>query len=151
MTRRADDAALVALASSTYVRLTTFRRDGTPVPTPVWVVADRAELGGRENDLLVTTGTGTGKAKRLRHTPRVLLAPCDARGRVAAGTEEVEAVAEVLTDPAAHERTRVLLVRKYPVGGRALGLARRATVALARLRRRPPVPEATLRIRSAGA
>lgn len=149
MATPADDAALARLGSSPYVRLTTFRRDGTPVATPVWVVADRAELGGDEGVLLVTTGADTGKAKRLRHTPRVLLAPCDPRGRVAPGTEEVEAVAEVLTDPDAHRRTRALLVRKYPLGARALGLVRRAAVAVGRLRRRPPLREATLRIRPA--
>jgi hypothetical protein len=74
---------LLHLAGEQYVRLTTFRRDGTPVGTPVWLV-------GGDGELLVITGSTTGKVKRLRHTPRVLLAACDARGRVKPGAAEHE-------------------------------------------------------------
>lgn len=63
------------LAKSKYLSLTTFRRDGTPVATPVWV----AQQG---NALVVVTQWSSGKAKRLRNDSRVLLAPCDMRGRV---------------------------------------------------------------------
>jgi PPOX class probable F420-dependent enzyme len=100
------------LARASYLRLTTFRRDGTPVPTPVWVARD----GDR---LAVVTTPATGKAKRLRHTPRVLIAVCDRRGRVAPGTPEVEAAATLVDDPAAIERLAGLLVRKYGVVARA--------------------------------
>lgn len=62
------------LGRSRYVLLTTFRRDGRPVPTPIWLAPD----GDR---LVVFTGSATGKVKRIRHTGRVLLAPCTARGR----------------------------------------------------------------------
>jgi uncharacterized protein len=62
------------LSAGKYLSLTTFRRDGTPVATPVWVA--------REGDhLYVITQVDSGKVKRLRHTERVLLAPCDVRGR----------------------------------------------------------------------
>lgn len=97
MTRPANGADLAVLGFSTYLRLTTFRRDGRPVSTAVWPVGDRADLGGHDQHLLVTTGAETGKAKRLRHTPCVLIAPCDARGHAAADVEDLEAVAEVLT------------------------------------------------------
>lgn len=146
MATSADRAALVAAGSSRYVRLTTFRRDGTPVATPVWPVVDRTEAGGRDGDLLVTTGAETGKATRLRHTPRVLVAPCDARGRVAPGTNELEAVAEVLTDTATYRRARALLVRQHPFLARAVALVRRASAVRARLRGHPPLHEVTLRI-----
>lgn len=63
------------LAKSGYLSLTTFRRDGTPVATPVWVAQDGT-------DLVVVTQRSSGKAKRLRNDSRVLLAPCDMRGRV---------------------------------------------------------------------
>jgi len=62
------------LAKSKYLSLTTFRRDGTPVATPVW-------LAQHGEDLVVVTQSSSGKAKRLRHDSRVLLAPCDMRGR----------------------------------------------------------------------
>ncbi len=45
-----------ALPTSEYVSLTTFRRTGEPVPTPVWAAADGA-------DLVVWTRTDTGKRK----------------------------------------------------------------------------------------
>jgi uncharacterized protein len=63
------------LGSSRYISITTFRRDGSPVATPVWVVADAGRL-------YVWTGSQTGKVKRVRHKPDVSLAPCTARGSV---------------------------------------------------------------------
>ncbi len=65
--------ALDELGSGKYLSLTTFRRDGTPVATPVWVVK-------RGDELLVLTQAQSGKAKRLANDTRVLVAPCDARG-----------------------------------------------------------------------
>jgi PPOX class probable F420-dependent enzyme len=66
---------MTALPSSAYVSLTTFRRTGVPVSTPVWAAPDG-------DSLVVWTRTDSGKVKRLRHTSRVTLAPCDFRGRV---------------------------------------------------------------------
>jgi hypothetical protein len=56
------------LAKSKYISLTTFRRDGTPVATPVWV----AQQG---DELVVYTVRSSGKAKRLRNSSRVSVAP----------------------------------------------------------------------------
>jgi PPOX class probable F420-dependent enzyme len=69
------DTAVGRLAGARYVSLTTFRRDGTPVACPVWVVSD----DGRR--LLVVTGAQTGKVKRLRHDPRVFVAPSNGTGK----------------------------------------------------------------------
>jgi uncharacterized protein len=54
--------------------LVTYRRNGTPVPTPVWA----AEADGR---LYVRSERASGKAKRLRRDPRMLVAPCTVRGK----------------------------------------------------------------------
>jgi len=62
-----------SLSRRRYISLTTFRRDGSAVSTPVWVVSD----DGRR--LLVWTGAGTWKVKRIR--PRVLVAASSFRGR----------------------------------------------------------------------
>ena len=62
------------LPVSEYVSLTTFRRSGVPVATPVWAAADG-------DSLVVWTRADSGKVKRLRHTRRVTVAPCDVRGR----------------------------------------------------------------------
>lgn len=98
--------ALETLAAAKYVRLTTFKRDGTPVPTPVWLV--------RSGDhLLVTTSATTGKVKRLRHTARVLLVPSDSRGRPRAGSPEVEGTAELFTAPADLARLQALVKQRY--------------------------------------
>jgi uncharacterized protein len=89
------------LAKSKYLSLTTFRRDGTPVATPVWV----AQHG---NDLVVVTQRSSGKAKRLRNDNRVLLAPCDMRGRV--DGDPVEGTALLQDD--AETATSIDLIRR---------------------------------------
>ena len=63
------------LGSEHYVSLTSFRRDGTPVATPVWVIA-------HDGRLYVWTGARTGKVRRIRGNPEVTLAACTARGTV---------------------------------------------------------------------
>jgi PPOX class probable F420-dependent enzyme len=69
--------AVVSLENEKDVLLTTFRRDGRAVSTPVWLVPmSDGEFG-------FSTGGNSGKAKRLRHTPRVTLQGCDRRGRAA--------------------------------------------------------------------
>ena len=70
--------SLLTLGDERFVSLTTFRRTGVPVSTPVWVVREGAAL-------LVTTPSGSGKVKRLRHTDRVELRPCSRSGKVAEG------------------------------------------------------------------
>jgi uncharacterized protein len=54
--------------------LVTFRRDGTPVPTPVWAARGAAHL-------YVRSERDAGKLKRLRNDSRLLVAPCTLRGR----------------------------------------------------------------------
>jgi PPOX class probable F420-dependent enzyme len=63
-----------ALSASNYMLLTTFRRDGRAVATPVHVVAEADRAFFRTWDV-------SGKAKRLRHTATVEVAPCSSRGR----------------------------------------------------------------------
>jgi uncharacterized protein len=63
------------LGEPRYLSLTTRRRDGSLVSTPVWVVSD----DGRR--LLIWTGASTWKAKRIRRDPHVLVAACSMRGR----------------------------------------------------------------------
>jgi PPOX class probable F420-dependent enzyme len=62
------------LTTSRTALLTTYRRDGRPVPTPVSlaVVGDRAYF---------VTAAASGKAKRLARCERVMLAPCASGGR----------------------------------------------------------------------
>jgi PPOX class probable F420-dependent enzyme len=81
----------MTLDEAKYVLLTTYRRDGRPVATPVWLVA----LG--DGRFGFATSSATGKVKRLAHTSRVIVQPSDARGRVRAGTSPVNGSAEIVT------------------------------------------------------
>jgi PPOX class probable F420-dependent enzyme len=96
----------MALGDEKYILLTTFRRDGTAVATPVWAVKlDDERIG-------FWTSSGSGKAKRLAHTARVTVTPCDARGRVRAGAEPVDASARLVTGGELEE-IRKRIVAKY--------------------------------------
>lgn len=56
-----------------YISLRTFKKDGSPIDTPVWF----ATLDGK---LIVFTDGTSYKVKRLRRDPRVEAAVCDVRG-----------------------------------------------------------------------
>ena len=68
-----------SLANAKYVSFTTFRKDGTPVSTPVWF----APLGDR---FVFMSNDNVGKTKRLARDSRVEVRACDVRGRVEEGT-----------------------------------------------------------------
>lgn len=72
--------------------LTTYRKVGTPVASPVWVV----DLG--DDRIGFYTSSGSGKAKRLAHTSKVTVQASDSRGRVKEGSKPIEATAELVTD-----------------------------------------------------
>jgi PPOX class probable F420-dependent enzyme len=72
---------LAPLEGSTTALLTTFRRGGEAVGTPLSIVV----TGGKA--YFVTAGD-SGKAKRLAHTDRVTLAPCTLTGKVTGETVE---------------------------------------------------------------
>ncbi|MCH8612177.1 PPOX class F420-dependent oxidoreductase [Arsenicicoccus dermatophilus] len=97
---------LLTLGDEHVVSLTTFRRSGEAVSTPV-------RIGRDGEQLVVLTPDGTGKTKRLRHTHAVVLRPCDRRGRVAPGAPSVRATARVDRDPALLARTRAILAAKH--------------------------------------
>lgn len=100
------DQTFTSMGDERFVSLTTFRKSGEPVSTPVWV--------GRDGEaLVVTTPTGSGKVKRLRNDPRVELRPCNRFGRVKAGAEPVSGVAELVTATASQDRPLDLIRKKY--------------------------------------
>ena len=88
-----------------YLSLTSFRRDGTGVATPVWFV----EAGGR---LLVETDAASYKVRRIRRDPRVTIAPCTATGHLRG--IPVPARAELLPDAEVAHVER-LMAQKYRV------------------------------------
>ena len=90
-------------AGASYVSLTTFRKDGTGVSTPVWFAVDGGEL-------FIWTLSDSWKVKRLRNNSRVVVTVCDARGRIADGAVSAEGTARLLDETGA---IRKLLSRKY--------------------------------------
>jgi PPOX class probable F420-dependent enzyme len=104
------NAEIERLGAATYLSLTTFRKDGTPVATPVWASKDGARL-------YVWTETDAGKTKRLRNSGRVLLAPCDSRGGLQGA--QVEGRAVVLDSADDVERLKKLHRAKYGLQFRA--------------------------------
>jgi PPOX class probable F420-dependent enzyme len=99
-----------------FVSLTTRRRSGESVPTPVWAVVE-------EGDVWVVS-RGPGKVKRIANDPAVTLALCSMQGRVT-GQPVAGRAAIVGTEIPREIRRRLL--RKYgPFGALALGAARLA-------------------------
>ena len=109
---------LLSLADARFVSLTTFRRSGERVSTPVWV--------GRDGEaLVVLTPAGSGKVTRLRQDPRVELAPCGRFGKVDDGVVPVTGTADVREAPDDVERARATIRRHYPIESRlVLGIER---------------------------
>jgi PPOX class probable F420-dependent enzyme len=89
-----------------YVSLTTFRRTGAPVSSPVWISRDAGEL-------VVVTVDPSGKLKRLAHTSRVELRPCDLRGRVPQGAPTYAGTAVVDRTPEGVAAVKRAIGRKY--------------------------------------
>ena len=81
----------MALTDEKYLLLTTYRKSGVGVSSPVWA----ADLGN--GTVGFWTSSGSGKAKRLAHTDKVTVQPCDVRGRPRPGTQPVETTARVVT------------------------------------------------------
>ncbi|OLT48535.1 PPOX class F420-dependent enzyme [Saccharomonospora sp. CUA-673] len=97
------------LGAEKYVLLTTFRRSGTPVPTPVWIAPSDGEL-------VVFSERNAGKVKRIRAGADVELTACDMRGTKTHGPA-VRGTARVL-DHEGSVRTRTAIARKYGLFGR---------------------------------
>jgi PPOX class probable F420-dependent enzyme len=95
---------LTALATARYAQLRTFRRDGTPVDTPIWFVLDA--------DTLVFRTKQGPKTRRIAADPRVELWPCDYRGGYRPGVASVHGTARILDGEAA-EAANTALHRRY--------------------------------------
>jgi len=96
----------MTLSDEKYLLLTTFRKNGAAVATPVWIV------GVDSGDLGFWTSSGSGKAKRLRQPAKVTIQPCDARGRITAGSSPTDATARMAT-AAELDAIRPKVVAKY--------------------------------------
>jgi PPOX class probable F420-dependent enzyme len=114
------------IVRSRYISLTTYRKDGTPVTTPVWHAPHEAEFW-------IVTEAASGKVKRIRNNPEVLVTPCSLRGTVAPDAPSIKGTARLLDD-AGTAQARKLLARRYVMSRAGNWFAR-----LLRLRRPPLV------------
>ncbi|OIJ68848.1 PPOX class F420-dependent oxidoreductase [Streptomyces mangrovisoli] len=103
-----DESPHEQLANGKYLLVTTYRKNGTTVATPVWVVGDGEHLG-------VWTVADSWKVKRIRNRSDVLVGPCDVRGNPTG--PQVPATAEI-RDAAGAALYRQLIARKYGIVGR---------------------------------
>jgi PPOX class probable F420-dependent enzyme len=117
------------LGRSSYVSLTTFRKNGTAVPTPVWHVLTGGEI-------FIVTDADAGKVKRIRNNGRVVVTACNIRGKIKPGAPSAEGTARLL-DEAETEAGRSLLARKYVMSRlgnwftKVLRLRKRAVIGIA--------------------
>jgi uncharacterized protein len=92
-----------AVHGQKYISLTTFRKTGVGVPTPVW-------FGEEDGKLYVMTRSDMGKTKRIANNSKVSVAPCTIRGKVTG--PEFAATARLLPKED-HARARKTINRKY--------------------------------------
>ena len=109
-------AELEALFPGRFLSVTSFKRDGTGVATPVWFVSDGSRL-------FAFTDLHSPKVWRIRRNPHVLIASCRPGGKLR--KEPVPARAEVLTATPELERVRELLTERYRISYRLVMLVYR--------------------------
>ncbi|HEY8984220.1 MAG TPA: PPOX class F420-dependent oxidoreductase [Streptomyces sp.] len=115
-----QDTPIDRLGAGKYLLITSYRKNGTGVSTPVWVVRDGDALGA-------WTVADSWKVKRIRARADVMVGPCDVRGNPKG--EQVPGTAE-LCNAATTARYRALIAKKY-------GILGRLTLLGSRLRRGP--------------
>ncbi|MFF2550047.1 PPOX class F420-dependent oxidoreductase [Nocardia sp. NPDC058058] len=95
------------VGTAKYVLLTTFKKDGTPVGTPLWAALDNGRL-------YIWTVTDSWKVKRIRRNPQVTVQACDVRGKP---NGEIVSGKAVILDDAGSDRVRGLVKRRYGLQG----------------------------------
>ena len=113
MIAQTSSIPLNSLEHQKYISLTTFRRTGAAVATPVWFVQ-------LQHTLYIYTAATAGKVKRIRHTPGVQLASCTLLGNVTGPI--IAGVARIVTDPQEQAQVEAALTAKYWLARRLLRL-----------------------------
>ena len=95
-----------------YVNLETYKKDGTPVRTPVWFMID-------SDIVYVVTREKTGKVKRLKNNQNIKIVPCSFKGKPE--SEWIKGIAQNVTGEEA-EKAIKLRKKKYGFSARLTGL-----------------------------
>ena len=120
------------VAAAQYVMLTTYKKDGTPVASPLWAAPDG-------DDMMLWSVTDSWKATRLRRNSDVLVQACNVNGSKTMGPV-VAGVGEIVSRESAVDA----IIAKYGIMGRLTILGsklRRGASATIGIRVRPVAPE----------
>ncbi len=116
MVSQTSSTSLTSLENQKYISLTTFRRTGAAVATPVWFVQI-------QHTLYIYTDATAGKVKRIHNHPQVQLASCTMLGKVKGPL--IPGVARIVTDQQEQVRAEAALTAKYWIARRLLRLLNR--------------------------
>tara|TARA_B100002049_G_scaffold216685_1_gene182753 strand:- start:91 stop:465 length:375 start_codon:yes stop_codon:yes gene_type:complete len=86
-----------------YINLETYKKDNTPIKTPVWFVIDNGLV-------YIITRESTGKVKRLKNNQNVRIVPCSFKGE--AKNEWIKGKAQKITGSEADKAVK-LRKKKY--------------------------------------
>jgi PPOX class probable F420-dependent enzyme len=103
---------IALLQEHKYINLETYKRNGTPVQTPVWFVTDNEQV-------FVMTTENTGKVKRIKNNPNVRIMPCGMRGE--SKGDWIEARAR-FADSSETEKAITLRNKKYGFRAKIVGM-----------------------------
>ena len=95
-----------------YINLETYKKDGTPIRTPVWFMIDNEVI-------YIITREKTGKVKRLKNNQNIRIVPCSFKGE--SKNEWINGVAQKIMGDNA-ERAIKLRKKKYGISVRLAGL-----------------------------
>ncbi len=115
----------MSISDEQYVSITTFRKSGERVSSPVWIAPLADGTAGFVTDL------DSGKVKRIRNNPHVILRPCSARGKVADNVVEVTATATYVTG-AEYSAVRSAINAKYGLLALLMSIPSRLTKLIGR-------------------
>ena len=96
-----------------YLSLETYKRDNTPVQTPVWFVIDNDQL-------YITTRETTGKVKRLRNNQNARISVCSMKGDIKSSWIDVSL--EKTSEESDVEKIVKLRKKKYGFSARLISM-----------------------------
>ena len=107
------DSRLDQFIDQKYLSLETYRKDKTPVKTPVWFVIDNDQL-------YITTRETTGKVKRLRNNQNARISVCSMKGDIKSSWIDVSL--EKISEESDVEKIVKLRKKKYGFSARLVSM-----------------------------
>ena len=96
-----------------YLSLETYKRDNTPIQTPVWFVTYKEQF-------YITTKETTGKVKRLRNNQNARIAVCSMKGDIKSNWVDVGL--EKISEESDVEKIIKLRKKKYGFSARLISM-----------------------------